>query len=367
MMHKNNKNNNQIIYFNEDGYQKLYEYLLNKNHRDYGKNLFILVDDLSYKYCFPILISYLNFLDTSHIIKISPGEQEKNLNTCIFIWKNFEKFKANRSSVLINLGGGVITDIGGFSASVFKRGIRFINIPTTLLGMVDASIGNKTGINFGNIKNEIGSFYHPELLIIDPNFLKTLSKYEIISGQAEMIKHGLIFDKSFWIKLTKELDDNIIPTQNLIYESILIKTNIVEKDPTEIGLRKILNFGHTIGHALESLFMKNPNKKYLLHGVAIAMGMIYESWISYKINDLHINDYQEIKYFILNKYSLQEIINQLSNDDINDILLIMEHDKKNENNKFLFSLLKEIGYCSYNCAVPISLIKESFFQVKTNH
>ncbi|WP_238785415.1 3-dehydroquinate synthase [Blattabacterium cuenoti] len=358
-----------MIYFNEDGYHKLYEYLLNKNQLYYyGKNLFILVDDLSYKHCFPILRSYIKFLDTSHIIKISPGEKEKNLNTCIFIWKNFEKFKATRSSLLINLGGGVITDIGGFSASVFKRGIRFINIPTTLLGMVDASIGNKTGINFGYIKNEIGTFYHPELLIIDPNFLKTLSKHEIISGQAEMIKHGLIFDRTFWITLNKTLlYDNIIPTQNLIYQSILIKNKIVEKDPTEIGLRKILNFGHTIGHALESFFMDNTNRKHLLHGVAIAMGMIYESWISYKINDLPIDDYQEIKYYLLKKYSLQKIINQLSNNEINDILLIMEHDKKNKNNKFLFSLLKQIGHCSYDCPVPVSLIKESFFQVKTNN
>ncbi|AWU39434.1 3-dehydroquinate synthase [Blattabacterium punctulatus CPU2] len=350
--------NKKIIFFNEEAYQKLENYLL--NHIDTIKNTFILVDYCTYIHCLPILFHHINFLEKSNIIQIKPGEKEKNIYTCIQIWKYLENFKANRNSLIINLGGGVITDIGGFVASVFKRGVRFINIPTTLLGMVDASIGYKTGINLESIKNEIGSFYCPEFLIIDPFFLKTLPEKEFISGMAEMFKHGLIADESFWINMKKyQMNKDQNQWKNLIYQSILIKNKIVEKDPKEKGLRKILNFGHTIGHALESYFL-DSKKETLLHGIAIAMGMIYESWISYKINGLSINDYQEIKSNLSRLYPIKKIYNS----EFDQIFFIMEHDKKNDKNKIQFSLLKKIGICSYNCQVPYSLIKESFLQKK---
>ncbi|WP_185856266.1 3-dehydroquinate synthase [Blattabacterium cuenoti] len=350
----------KILFFNEEAYKELKNYFFNNKNQVDIKNTFILVDYCTYKHCLPILLSHISSLEESHVIKISSGEKEKNIYTCIQIWKNLEIFKANRKSLIINLGGGVITDIGGFVASIFKRGVRFINIPTTLLGMVDASIGCKTGINLESIKNEIGTFYCPELLIIDTNFLKTLPEKEMISGMAEMFKHGLIADKNFWMDMKKNPMKNKYKNQwnHLIYQSILIKNKIVKKDPKEKGLRKILNFGHTIGHALESYFM-NSKKEKLLHGIAISMGMICESWISYKINGLSIDDFKEIKS-ILSSVVLEKV----SNLEIDKLFFIMEHDKKNEKNKIQFSLLKKIGICSYNCQVPYSLIKESFLQIQ---
>ncbi|WP_185861556.1 3-dehydroquinate synthase [Blattabacterium cuenoti] len=345
----------EFIHFDKKAYDVLKHYLLYQVNSI--KNIFILVDDITYTYCLPILFQNINFLKKSNIIKIKSGEKEKNIYTCIQICKNLEKLQADRKSLIINLGGGVITDIGGFVASIFKRGIRFVNIPTTLLGMVDAAVGYKTGVNLDSIKNEIGSFYVPEFLIIDTHFLKTLSKKEILSGMAEMLKHGLIADKSFWKKMN-QIQIDIIKNENewkyLIHKSILIKQKIVNQDPKERGLRKILNFGHTIGHALESYFM-NVNK--ILHGISVIIGMIYESWISFKINGLSISDYQEIKSYLSALYPIE---NKISNLEINKLLLIMEHDKKNEENKIQFSLLQEIGKCSYNCQVPYSLIKESF-------
>ncbi|WP_185858645.1 3-dehydroquinate synthase [Blattabacterium cuenoti] len=355
------KDNAKFISFNKEAYEGLNNYLLNQV--DSIKNTFILVDNNTYKYCIPILFSRIDSFKESNIININPGEEEKNIYTCIHVCKTLEKLKANRKSLIINLGGGVITDIGGFIASIFKRGIRFVNIPTTLLGMVDASIGYKTGVNLDSIKNEIGSFHIPEFLIIDTHFLKTLPKKEIYSGIAEMLKHGLIADKNFWedlnhIKNITNLD--IIQWNRFIHQSILIKQKIVDQDPKENGLRKILNFGHTIGHALESYFM-NKNKK-ITHGVAVVMGMVCESWISYKRNGLSIDDYTKIKSILTTLYPMQKIIYDLSGLEIKKILIIMEHDKKNEKNKIQFSLLKKIGKCSYNCQVPYDLIKESFFK-----
>lgn len=347
----------EFIHFNEEAYDVLKNYLLHQV--DSIKNIFILIDEITHIHCLPLLFHHIDFLKKSNLIKIKSGEKEKNIYTCIQICKSLEKFKATRKSLIINLGGGVITDIGGFVASIFKRGIRFVNIPTTLLGMVDAAIGYKTGVNLDSIKNEIGSFYVPEFIIIDTHFLKTLPNKEIFSGMAEMLKHGLIADQNFWKKMN-QIRTNIDFIQNenewghLIHQSILIKQKIVDQDAKEKGLRKILNFGHTIGHALESYFM-DVNR--MLHGVAVTMGMIYESWISFKINGLSISDYKEIKSTLSAFCPIQ---NQISDLEIKKLLLIMEHDKKNEKNKIQFSLLKEIGKCSYNCQVPYSLIKESF-------
>ncbi|BBA17087.1 3-dehydroquinate synthase [Blattabacterium cuenoti] len=354
------KKRKEFVYFNEKAYDILKNYLFHKV--DSVQNIFILVDEKTNKHCLPILLQKINFLKKSNIIKIKSGEKEKNIYTCIQICKHLEKFKATRKSLILNLGGGVITDIGGFVASIFKRGIRFINIPTTLLGMVDASIGYKTGVNLNSIKNEIGTFSIPEFLIVDTYFLKTLPNSEIFSGMAEMFKHGLIADKNFWKQMNQEIQiDNIIIHNNnkwekLIHKSILIKKKIVDQDPKEKGLRKILNFGHTIGHALESYFMNI--KKKILHGIAVSMGIIYESWISLKINGLSLYDYKEIKSTLTALYPIQ---NKISDIEIKKLFLIMEHDKKNEKNKIQFSLLKKIGKCSYNCIVPYSLIRDSFF------
>ncbi|WP_185855626.1 3-dehydroquinate synthase [Blattabacterium cuenoti] len=354
------KKHEVYIYFNEN--EKAYNFLSNYLLKEinFVKDIFILVDKCTSIYCLPILFKNIEFLKKSNIVKIKSGESEKNIHTCIEICNYLGKMKGSRKSILINLGGGVITDIGGFVSSIFKRGIRFINIPTTLLAMVDASIGNKTGVNLNSIKNEIGSFYSPEFLIIDVNFLKTLTNDDIISGMSEMFKHGLIADNNFWMDMKNAYKDikNIMKNQiklyDLVNKSILIKKKIVDKDPKEIGVRKILNFGHTIGHALESFFLMK--KKKISHGEAITMGMIYESWISYKSNGLSIKEYEEIKSVLSTLYSTKK---KISDSEIEKLFKIMEYDKKNYKNKIQFSLLKNIGKCSYNCEVSYPLIKES--------
>ncbi|WP_238785656.1 3-dehydroquinate synthase [Blattabacterium cuenoti] len=352
-----------MILFDEIAYKELQKYLLYEVFS--VKEIFILVDDLTKKYCLPILIDKINFLKKSNIIQISHGEKEKNIYTCIKIFKEIEKYNSTRNSIIINLGGGVITDIGGFVASIFKRGIRFINIPTTLLGMVDAAIGYKTGVNLDNIKNELGLFSYPKILIIDSNYIQTLNKKEILSGIAEMFKHGIIANKHFWNEMKKNysniISKNITKKKliQLISKSIEIKQKIVDKDPKEKGLRKILNFGHTIGHALESLFL---NKKNIInHGIAVANGIIRESWISCKDYGLSYDNYKEIKQIL---YSIYPIIkNDFSNYEIKKLFNIMQHDKKNEKEKIQFSLINHIGNCSYNCVINNEIIKKSFTEI----
>ncbi|WP_259286422.1 3-dehydroquinate synthase, partial [Candidatus Karelsulcia muelleri] len=287
-----------------------------------------------------------------YLINLFSGEEEKNIDTCKNIWKKLIKLNADRNSIVINLGGGVITDMGGFACSVFKRGLNFLNIPTTLLSMIDASIGGKTAINFFSLKNEIGLFNDSKIILIDKNYLKTLSEDEIKSGFSEILKYGLIYDINLWnllkIIVFSKMKDEII------YKSIIRKSNIIEKDYKEKGLRKILNFGHTIGHAIESYFIYNLNKR-LSHGHSIAIGMICESWISYKMKIIKKTEFEEI----YNVFSILYKKIKIYNSDLYKILYFMKHDKKNKNKKIKFSLIKEIGYCLYNIEVDYELIKES--------
>lgn len=320
--------------------------------------IFILVDQYTKIYCLPHLLSCVNFLKQSEIIEIVSGEQEKNIYTCIKIWERLSISLADRKSLLINLGGGVITDMGGFIASVFKRGIPFINIPTTLLGMADASIGGKIGVDLNGFKNEVGLFKDPELLVIDPYYLKTLSIREIRSGMAEIFKHGLIADVNLWKEMKNPLNHSPQNWEKWIYHSIFLKEKITKNDPNENGLRKILNFGHTIGHAIETYFINNQNP--ILHGEAIILGIICESWLSYCFNGLLKQQYEEIILIITNNYPIEKNLKL----DLNKILFIMKHDKKNKNGKIYFSLLKEIGLCSYDHELEENLIKESFFILK---
>jgi len=256
--------------------------------------LFVLVDENTKKWCWPKLKNLSSFKKAT-IIEIPSGEDQKNLETCKKIWKLLET--GDRYSLLINLGGGVITDIGGFTASTFKRGIKFINIPTTLLSQVDASVGGKVGINFEGLKNEIGLFSNPKAVFIDTYFLETLDERNIKSGFAEIIKHALICDYSYWNEIQRE-STNI---EKMIRRSIEIKSDIVHLDPDEKHDRKSLNFGHTIGHAIESISHKSESP--LLHGEAIAIGMICETYISNKICSLNRNYMTEIIIYIINKFS----------------------------------------------------------------
>lgn len=289
----------------------------------------ILVDENTKRECFSLLPKISN----SIIIEVPSGEENKNISICNTVWKKLSLNNFDRNSVLINLGGGVICDMGGFCASTYKRGLDFIQIPTTLLAMVDASIGGKIGINFNGLKNQIGLFSNPKSVIINPIFLKTVPEKQLQTGFAEVIKHSLITDKKYWEILSntafKDLD-----WQNIIDISIQIKNTIVKSDPLEKNNRKKLNFGHTYGHAIESYYLEE--KKPILHGEAVLMGIILESELSL----LSQNEKIDIKDYIISNFSLPDIPSK------NKLMKFLLNDKKNKKAKINFTLLNGIGRCT---------------------
>ena len=307
--------------------------------------LLILVDENTHEFCLPILLGNLETEIPFEIIEIEAGEEMKTLETAAQLWEILTEFKTDRKALMINLGGGVITDMGGFVASTYKRGIKFINIPTTLLGMCDASIGGKTGIDHQFLKNIIGTFAEPEEIFVYPDFLKTLPFAQLCSGFAEMLKHGLIADKKHWqdLKNLPELQpENIFP---FIETSMKIKENVVLEDFREENIRKTLNFGHTIGHALESLFLKNSTP--ILHGEAVALGMICETQLSFLQNLLSAEETEEIIAGIL-KFFPTISIAQFNDNEIVDL---MKNDKKNAAGSIKFSLLTSIGKSTFDVSV----------------
>lgn len=306
----------------------------------------LLVDENTKEHCLDKLD-----LRPDILVEIKSGEQEKNLHTCNLIWKKLTDASFSRRSVLINLGGGVIGDMGGFAASTFKRGIAFINIPTTLLSQVDASIGGKLGIDYQGLKNHIGVFQNPYAVLIDKEFLGTLSKRQLLSGYAEVIKHALIYDQNHWGSLNATSFDELEWT-DIISKSIYIKNQVVTKDPMENDLRKILNFGHTLGHAIESYFLNSDQS--LLHGEAVAVGMILESHLSLQLNMISIEEHKEINQHIKSRFSLP---NALPNYEA--LVTFLKQDKKNMNGKISFSLLEKIGSCIHDKTVSIEYIKNS--------
>lgn len=253
---------NYYVHFNENAYSAINNSLETNRY----SKIFILVDEQTHEYCLPTFMSNIVGEYDFEIIEIESGEIYKNIETATQVWLALSELNADRKSLLINLGGGVVTDLGGFIASTYQRGIHFINVPTTLLSMVDASIGGKTGIDLGVIKNQIGVINTPEMVLIDTSFLQTLPREQMRSGLAEMLKHGLIQDEQYWKKMThlNQLNEEIL--DELIYHSVIIKNKVVTQDPTEKNLRKTLNFGHTLGHAIESYFLQSDEKKMLLHG-----------------------------------------------------------------------------------------------------
>ena len=349
--------NGYPIYFGEDEYQSLNKFISEKNY----SNIFILTDTNTNEYCLKKILPFLATKKTIEIIEIEPGESEKNINTCVEIWNILTELGGDRKSLLINIGGGVITDIGGFVASTFKRGIDFIHIPTTLLAMVDASVGGKNGVDLGNLKNQIGVINVPKMVIIDTFYLKTLPQNEFLSGVAEMMKHGLIYNYNYWTHFSKLKDIQFDYLDQLIHRSIEIKNEIVMQDPTENGIRKALNFGHTLGHAIESYFLENKDKKTLLHGEAIAIGMILESYISWQKELLSAAEYLEIKNAINRVFEI--II--FEENDLQPILDLLIHDKKNEYGKIQFALLDGIGKVKINQEVENELIIKSFADYKS--
>lgn len=315
--------------------------------------LLILVDENTHEHCLPTLLGNLETEIPFEIIEIEAGEEMKTLETAAQLWEILTEFETDRKALMINLGGGVITDMGGFIASTYKRGIPFINIPTTLLGMCDASIGGKTGIDHQFLKNIIGTFAHPEQIFVFPEFLQTLPFEELRSGFAEMLKHGLITDESHWSDLIsiKELTpQNIFP---FIERSMQIKQNVVEEDFTEQNVRKTLNFGHTIGHALESLFLLKG--KPIMHGEAVALGMICETRISF-LQDLISDKTSNAIVSNIQKYYPHLDISEFS---VKEIVNLMKNDKKNSAGNINFSLITGIGSSTFNCSVSLENIKTS--------
>ena len=299
----------------------------------------VLTDENTDQHCLSLI---KDAIPEHWVVKVPAGEEHKNLDTCTSIWQALTDARFDRKGLLINLGGGVIGDMGGFAASSYKRGIDFINIPTTLLSQVDASVGGKLGIDFNGYKNHIGFFKDPKLVLVNPVFFRTLSTRELKSGFAEVIKHALIADPTHWEMIRTSEFPNL-NWSRVVEHSVSIKSKVVTEDPTEKGLRKILNFGHTIGHAIETRFLgKGPEK--LLHGEAIAIGMITESYLSKKLNGLGDSQLEEICRYLLDLFGHHPI----PEDDFDSIIKNAYQDKKNTGNKINASLLKIIGDCSIN-------------------
>ncbi len=309
----------------------------------------ILLDENTYRFCLPLLPIHFD-----KIILIKVGESQKSIESLQQIWESMQEAILDKKSLLVNLGGGMVSDIGGFAASTFKRGIPFINIPTTLLAQVDASVGGKNGINLHDVKNVIGTFSNPVTTIIDPIFLNTLPILEYRNGKAEMIKHALIGDKSHWEYMLQYPDGD---WKSLIAGSIEIKKNIVTQDFREQHTRKSLNFGHTIGHAIESLSLQTHNP--LRHGEAIAIGMICESHLSTILSSLTIPDFENIKYLLSNIYP--DIFPlSISRSKFFEYIL---HDKKNTEAGINFTLLETIGKCSIDHYLNETMVSSTMEKV----
>lgn len=305
--------------------------------------LFVLTDDNTKQFCLPC-IEAIPEIQTAKKFHIPAGDEHKNLQTLSSVLEFFSQNGANRKSLLINLGGGMLTDLGGFAASVFKRGIRFINIPTTLLGAVDAAIGGKTGVNFNGLKNEIGVFAPAVAVLIDSNFFRTLDRTNLLSGYAEMLKHALLDSPSALNRILHFNLENIDYQQlnDLLFESIFVKEQIVEKDPAEQGIRKALNLGHTFGHAFESL--SHELKRPVPHGYAVAWGLVCELFLSFVKFGFDKKILSKIIYFVKENYG----VFPFSCNQYERLYELMQHDKKNETENINFTLLRAAGEVEIN-------------------
>ena len=316
--------------------------------------IFVLTDETTQQLCWPKIKNFKALKNSTPII-IKATDTHKNLDTLSQVWQALSNGGATRHSLMINLGGGMVTDLGGFAASTFKRGIDFINIPTTLLAMVDASVGGKTGINFGGLKNEIGVFSDSRFVIINTQFLDTLDHDNSCSGYAEMLKHGLISDEHTWAELvTFDLDTpDLSQLQRMVAESIKVKERIVEADPHEHGIRKALNLGHTMGHAFESFAMRRGTP--ILHGYAVAYGLISELYMSARKTAFPTDRMHQTVRFIRENYGTLNI----TCDDYPTLIELMHHDKKNTSGIINFTLLGNVGDIRINQTANEEEIKEA--------
>lgn len=340
------------VFFSDEAYSSLHSLIKKGSY----SSIFFLVDTHTKVDCLPLFLKHFPELEDTALIKIKAGEKNKHLKTCQEVWQQLSDLGADRKSLLINLGGGVVTDLGGFVAAAFKRGIDFVNVPTTLLSMVDASVGGKTGVDLGGLKNQIGIIIHPKMVLIDTQYLNTLPEKEYKSGYSEMLKHGIIRDKNYFEKLSKYKPLNDKNIEDYIHHSISIKNSIVTQDLYESNLRKILNFGHTLGHAIETHFLNNVKKTTLLHGEAIAIGMITEAYLSTQLCGLKPNVAQKIKNVFLGIF--QKV--SFSKNDINAITDLLKYDKKNSHGKVKFVLINALGKSIIDVEVSSENILDAF-------
>ena len=342
----------ESIIFTTDAGMVLAELLDGTQHED----IFIVADKHTVLFC-DRLFEKVDWLP-SHVTVLDCGEENKSVESVSRIWMMLSKQGARRSSILVCVGGGVVTDLGGFAASTFKRGMRCINVPTTLLAQVDASLGGKTGFNFNGLKNEIGTFSIPEKVIIDTRFLNHLPVRERMSGFAEMIKHGLLSNREYliWLLNLEHQETTQEYMLELIRRSVTIKNEIVTRDPREQGLRKVLNFGHTIGHAIESLSIMQGSP--LLHGEAVALGLVAELYLSVKEKGFPEEIYREVRNFVKQHYPPYPLMNH-----VDTLYELMLHDKKNERWGVNFTLLSGIGEFSLDNYCSKDLVVEALSQV----
>jgi 3-dehydroquinate synthase len=321
-----------------------------------NQQILIIVDENTHDCCLEYLITSFPELERAEIMLLPNGEENKVMEVCFQVWQAFTEYKVERKDLVINLGGGVVTDMGGFIASVYKRGLTFIHIPTTLLGMVDAAIGGKNGIDLNGFKNQLGTITQPSRVFVDAGFLSTLPPEEIFNGYAEMLKHALIGDAKLWEEIRHIQSEEALIQEAVILQSIRVKTNIIEQDPFEGGLRKKLNFGHTVGHALESYFFQSTP---ISHGHAVALGMIAESFISMKRGILSKEAYKDIESTIIRSFPMIE----LNADDVSIVISLMYQDKKNIAGQIRSCLLEGIGTCSFDHHLTEEEIGESLFHL----
>ena len=342
----------ESIIFTADAGMVLAELLDGTQHED----IFIVADKHTVVFC-DRLFEKVDWLP-SHVTVLDCGEENKSVESVSRIWMMLSKQGARRSSILVCVGGGVVTDLGGFAASTFKRGMRCINVPTTLLAQVDASLGGKTGFNFNGLKNEIGTFSIPEKVIIDPRFLNHLPVRERMSGFAEIIKHGLLSNREYLTRLLNLEYQKATPEYflELIRRSVTIKNEIVTRDPREQGPRKVLNLGHTIGHAIESLSITRGSA--LLHGEAVALGLVAELYLSVKEKGFPEEVYREVRDFVKQHYPPYPLM-----DHVDTLYELMLHDKKNERWGVNFTLLSGIGEFSLDNYCSKDLVVEALSQV----
>jgi 3-dehydroquinate synthase len=334
------------ISIGDKSFDSLNAFLFKGNYSGY----FILCDENTFTHCLPNLLFNCPALNDAEIIELESGEEHKTLDTCLQVWGALTDMAADKKSLIINLGGGVITDLGGFVASTFKRGIDFVNIPTTLLSMVDASVGGKTGVDFEGIKNHIGTTHEPKGVYVNLTFLETLSERHIKNGYAEIIKIALVADVAFWKVLKKKNAPKEFYDEAIVTKAIELKNTIVKKDLHEKGLRKSLNFGHSIGHALESALIKQ--NKDILHGEAIAAGMLMECAIAHKLKRLTKKELTDIANYIQSIYSPIKMTKETT-------ALLLEyilHDKKNEGESLCFALPKSIGAYELSCEITLDKV-----------